>query len=135
MLLSSWNFPEKSLSKSNQDEPLYLVSSLLKNAINGSLEAETAGMDIGLTCVFDFSEFYLPDGVFARLLSLCAQYSGQLGALARAPHLVGDQAIVYFGLSVFALEQTKDKISIRVERDSDKPASTLKTLLSMFQGA
>ncbi|GBG33003.1 Hypothetical Protein FCC1311_005819 [Hondaea fermentalgiana] len=68
MLMSDWNFSEKSLPRNRQNEPLYL-------------------------------------------------------------------AIIYFGLSVFALEQTQDKIWIRVERDSKKPASTLKTLVSMFRGA
>ncbi|GBG29543.1 Hypothetical Protein FCC1311_057642, partial [Hondaea fermentalgiana] len=130
-----WNFPVKALPKGRQGEPLFLVSSLLKNSTDADLDAEIADMDLGLTCILDFSEFFLPDGVFARLLSLCAQYSGDVGAVARAPQLAGNQAIVRFGLSVFALEQIKDKIWIRVERDSEQPASTLKTLVSMFRGA
>ncbi|GBG25598.1 Ras-related protein Rab-14 [Hondaea fermentalgiana] len=135
MLLSNWNFPVKALPKGRQGEPLYLVSSLLKNSTDADLDAEIADMDLGLTCVLDFSEFFLPDGVFARLLSLCAQYSGNFGAISRAPQLAGNEAIVHFGLSVFALEQTQNKIWIRVERDSREPASTLKTLVSMFRDA
>ncbi|GBG33366.1 Hypothetical Protein FCC1311_095892 [Hondaea fermentalgiana] len=135
MLMSDWAFPEEVLTTGRQSEPLYLVSSLLKNSTNASLEAEFADMNIGMTCVLDFSKFFLPDGVFARLLSLCAQYSGDFGEIARAPQLAGNQAIVHFGLSVFALEQTQDKIWIRMERDSEKPAATLKMLVSMFRGA
>ncbi|GBG30858.1 WD repeat-containing protein pop2 [Hondaea fermentalgiana] len=135
MLLSDWAFSEKLLRKSRDDGPLYLVSSLLKTARSDDLDAKIAEMDIGLTCVLDFSEFFLPDGVFARLLSLCAQYSGDIGSRKHAPQLAGRQAIIRFGLSVFALEQIDDKIWIRVEKDSDKPASTLKMLVSMFQGA
>ncbi|GBG26668.1 WD repeat-containing protein pop2 [Hondaea fermentalgiana] len=135
MLLSNCDFPEDAFTSGRQGEPLYLVSSLLKNSTDADLDAEIADMDPGLTCVLDFSEFFLPDGVFARLLSLCAQHSGDHGALARAPRLAGNKAIIFFGLSVFALEQTQDKIWIRVERDSKKPATTLKTLVSMFRGA
>ncbi|GBG29557.1 Hypothetical Protein FCC1311_057782 [Hondaea fermentalgiana] len=135
MLLSNWNFPEDAFTSGRQGEPLYLVSSLLKNSTDADLVAEIADMDPGLTCVLDFTKFFLPDGVFARLLSLCAQYSGNFGAISRAPQLAGSQAIVHFGLSVFALEQTQDKIWIRVERDSEKPANTLKTLVSMFRSA
>ncbi|GBG25973.1 F-box/WD repeat-containing protein 7 [Hondaea fermentalgiana] len=135
MLISDWAFPEEALTRGRQSEPLYFVSSLLKNSADASLDEAVADMDIGLTCVLDFSKFFLPDGVFARLLSLCVQYSGDTGPRRRAPQLAGDQAIIRFGFSVFALEQTKDKIWIRLERDSDKPLSTLKTLLSMFRGA
>ncbi|GBG30622.1 Hypothetical Protein FCC1311_068422 [Hondaea fermentalgiana] len=49
--------------------------------------------------------------------------------------MAGNKAILRFGLSVFALEQIGDKIWFRVKRDSSKPASALKMLLSMFQGA
>ncbi|GBG32387.1 F-box/WD repeat-containing protein 7 [Hondaea fermentalgiana] len=135
MLMSNWLFPEKALTRNRQDEPLFLVSSLLKNSTNDSLAAEIAGMDSGLTCVLDFSEFFLPDGVFARLLSLCAKHSGDAVSRKHSPRLAGNKAIIRFGLSEFALEQIGDKIWIRVKRDSGKPASTLKTLLSMFQGA
>ncbi|GBG34849.1 F-box/WD repeat-containing protein 7 [Hondaea fermentalgiana] len=135
MLLSNWAFPEKALARAHQNEPLFLVSSLLKNSTNDSLSAEIAGMDAGLTCVLDFSEFFLPDGFFARLLSLCAKHSGDTVSRKYPPRLAGNKAILRFGLSVFALEQIGDEIWIRVKRDSDKPASTLKMLLSMFQGA
>ncbi|GBG25738.1 F-box/WD repeat-containing protein 7 [Hondaea fermentalgiana] len=135
MLLSDWAFPEESLTSGRQSEPLYLVSSLLKNSTSAELDAEIADMDIGLTCVLDFSKFFLPDGVFARLLSLCVQYSGNFGAISRAPQLAGNQAIVHFNFSDFALKQTKNKIWIRIERKSRKPASTLKTLVGMFRGA
>ncbi|GBG33603.1 Protein kinase, putative [Hondaea fermentalgiana] len=135
MLLSNWDFPEDAFTSGRQGEPLYLVSSLLKNSTDADLDAEIADMDLGLTCILDFTKFFLPDGVFARLLSLCAQHSGVNQALVPAPRLAGNKAIIFFGLSVFALEQTQDKIWIRVEHDSEKPASTLKMLVSMFRGA
>mmetsp|Transcript_3937 Transcript_3937/g.4537 ORF Transcript_3937/g.4537 Transcript_3937/m.4537 type:complete len:971 (-) Transcript_3937:1477-4389(-) len=56
MLLSSWPF--------NQQK-LYLVPSLLKDAPNPSKNDKSA------RCIFDFSETFLPIGVFHRLLCLC----------------------------------------------------------------
>ncbi|GBG26358.1 Ras-related protein Rab-8A [Hondaea fermentalgiana] len=135
MLLSDWNFPESSLPKHRQNETLYLVSSLLKNSTDASLDAEIAEMESGLTCVLDFSEFFLPDGVFARMLSLCAQYSGDVNKGKRAPQLAGDRAIIRFGFSVFALVEDGDKIWVRMAQDAHKPAATLKTLVSIFRGA
>ncbi|GBG27419.1 Rab family GTPase [Hondaea fermentalgiana] len=135
MLMSDWAFPEQALTRSRQNETLYLVSSLLKNSIDSRLDAEIADMDTGLTCVLDFSEFFLPDGVFARMLSLCAQYSGDVNKGKRAPQLAGDRAIVRFDLSVFALEEDGDKIWVRMAQDAHEPATTLKTLVSIFRGA
>ncbi|GBG34420.1 Rab family GTPase [Hondaea fermentalgiana] len=134
-LLSNWNFPERSLPRQRQDEPLYLVSSLLKNSTDSRLDVDIADMDTGLTCILDFSEFFLPNGVFARILSLCAQYSGDVNKGKGAPQLAGDRAIVRFDLSVFALVEDGNKIWVRMARDAHKPAASLKTLVSIFRGA
>ncbi|GBG32824.1 F-box/WD repeat-containing protein 7 [Hondaea fermentalgiana] len=135
MLMSDWNFHEKSLPRNRQNESLFLVSSLLKNSRDRKLEQDIAKIQSGLTRVLDFSEFFLPDGVFARMLSLCAQYSGEVKKNKRAPQLAGDRAIVRFGLSVFALEQDDNKIWVRMAQDAHKPATALKTLVSIFRGA
>ncbi|GBG35247.1 Rho family GTPase, partial [Hondaea fermentalgiana] len=102
MLASSWKFPESSLPRHRQDETLYLVTSLLKNSRDSEIERDIASLSRALTCVLDFSKFYLPDGVFARLLSLCAERSGESSTRVGAPRLAGQQAIIRFGLSEFA---------------------------------
>ncbi|GBG34065.1 Leucine-rich repeat serine/threonine-protein kinase 2 [Hondaea fermentalgiana] len=135
MLMSDWNFSEKSLPRNRQNETLFLVSSLLKNSTDRKLEQDVASVQSGLTCVLDFSEFFLPDGVFARLLSLCARHSGDLSTGWGAPRLAGHQAIIRFGLSEFALEERSNQIRLIMVPGTRDPASTLKTLISMFRGA
>ncbi|GBG35255.1 Hypothetical Protein FCC1311_114782, partial [Hondaea fermentalgiana] len=114
---------------------LFLVSSLLKNSTDRKLEQDIASVQSGLTCVLDFSKFFLPDGVFARLLSLCAKHSGDLSTRWGAPRLAGQQAIIRFDLSEFALEEVGDQIRLIMVPGTEIPASTLKTLISMFRGA
>ncbi|GBG24819.1 Rab family GTPase [Hondaea fermentalgiana] len=135
MLMSNWAFPEEALTRGRQDETLFLVSSLLKNSTDRKLEQDIASVRSGLTCVLDFSEYFLPDGVFARLLSLCAKHSGDLGVLRHPPRLAGRHAIIRFGLSEFALEDEGDQIRLIMVPGTEAPASTLKTLISMFLGA
>jgi len=53
LLLSKWKFKE---------ELLYLIPSLIKGNFEGSL--------VGIRCVFDFSQSFLPFGVFQRLICL-----------------------------------------------------------------
>ncbi|GBG28540.1 Ras-related protein Rab-13, partial [Hondaea fermentalgiana] len=135
MLSSNWKFPERSLPRHRRNETLYLVSSLLKNSRDSGIQRDIASLSNGLTCVLDFSEFYLPDGVFARLLSLCAERSGKSSTRVGAPRLAGQQAIIRFGLSEFALEETGNQIRLIMVPGTENPASTLKTLISMFRGA
>ncbi|GBG31361.1 Ras-related protein Rab-14, partial [Hondaea fermentalgiana] len=135
MLLSNWAFPEEALTRGRQDEALFLVSSLLKNSTDRKLEQDVASVQSGLTCVLDFSEFFLPDGVFALLLSLCAKHSGDVSTGWGAPRLAGHKAIIRFGLSEFALEERSNQIRLIMVPGTRDPASTLKTLISMFRGA
>ncbi|GBG35183.1 Ras-related protein Rab-27A, partial [Hondaea fermentalgiana] len=135
MLMSDWAFPEEVLTRGRQDETLFLVSSLLKNSTDHKLEQDIASIQSGLTCVLDFSEFFLPDGVFARLLSLCAKHSGDLSTRWGAPRLAGHQAVIRFDLSTFALEEKENQIRLIMVPGTEAPASTIKTLISMFLGA
>eukprot|EP00511_Aplanochytrium_stocchinoi_P009560 CAMPEP_0204862744 /NCGR_PEP_ID=MMETSP1348-20121228/2781_1 /ASSEMBLY_ACC=CAM_ASM_000700 /TAXON_ID=215587 /ORGANISM="Aplanochytrium stocchinoi, Strain GSBS06" /LENGTH=995 /DNA_ID=CAMNT_0052012841 /DNA_START=266 /DNA_END=3253 /DNA_ORIENTATION=+ len=61
MLLSDWNF---------LSEHYFLVPSLL-------VERFPEANHHGLKCVFDFSNHFLPIGVFQRLISLCSAYRSQ----------------------------------------------------------
>mmetsp|Transcript_29003 Transcript_29003/g.35816 ORF Transcript_29003/g.35816 Transcript_29003/m.35816 type:complete len:325 (-) Transcript_29003:238-1212(-) len=60
MLLSKWHFSENEL---------YLIPSLLNDSF-----VETENIN-GLRCVIDFSNTFLPNGVFQRLLCLCVAHS------------------------------------------------------------
>ncbi|GBG33332.1 Rho family GTPase, partial [Hondaea fermentalgiana] len=133
MLLSRWSFSEDGSATQEAAEQTFLVSSLLRHAEDDALRSEIAGMPPGLTCVLDFSRFFLPDGVFARILSLCAEHSSKMSEGTRMPQLAAAEAIVRFGLSVFALEVDGDRIWFRAAGDTEEPASMLKMLISMFQ--
>ncbi|GBG29118.1 Ras-related protein Rab-27A [Hondaea fermentalgiana] len=135
MLLSIWSFSEDGSAAQEGAEQTFLVSSLLNHAEDDALRSEIAGMPLGLTCVLDFSRFFLPDGVFARILSLCAEHSSKMSEGTREPQLAATEAIVRFGLSVFALQVEDDQIWLRAAGGTEQPASTLKMLISMFQGA
>ncbi|GBG32823.1 F-box/WD repeat-containing protein 7 [Hondaea fermentalgiana] len=135
MLMSDWAFPEEALTSGREDETFFLVSSLLKNVTDRELEQDIHSVRQGLTCILDFSQLYLPDGVFARLLSLCSKHSGDVTTKWGAPRLAGHQAIIRFGLSEFALEERNNQIRLIMVPGTRDPASTLKTLISMFRGA
>ncbi|GBG33995.1 Leucine-rich repeat serine/threonine-protein kinase 2 [Hondaea fermentalgiana] len=135
MLMSNWAFPEEALTRGRQDETIFFVSSLLKNSTDRKLEQDIASVQSGLTCVLDFSEFFLPDGVFTRLLSLCAKHSGDLSTRWGAPRLAGHQAVIGSDLSTFALEERDNYIRLIMIPGTEAPASTIKTLISMFLGA
>ncbi|GBG28168.1 Ras-related protein Rab-8A [Hondaea fermentalgiana] len=136
MLASDWAFPEDFIrAKARDGEALYLVSSLLGDAHDAELIADIESMAPGLTCVLDFSDLFLPNGVFARLLSLCAKYSSTCGAQSNPPRLSGRHALICFGLSEFALEVRGNQIWLRAVPGTYRPASTLKVLISMFKGA
>lgn len=65
LLISQWKFGDR-------EETMYLVPSLFLKE-NEKLEKDTTTFD-GRTCRFDFSEFFLPIGVFQRLMCLCVSH-------------------------------------------------------------
>jgi len=91
-------------------------------------------------CVFDFSNKFLPDGVFERLLSLCVAYSGTLHArdcnAINVPLLGKHRAKVWFGEQLaFYLFEYKDthEIHLLVQDDENSnPARCLDILMSML---
>jgi len=108
MLLSEWNFGE---------ERSFLVPSLLKDSFQN--EDRT-----GIRAVFDFSEKFLPLGVFERLVCLCVGHSAlcrRMGDDIRTPDLCKHEAYIEFepGL-LFHLKENADSqtITLYIEDES-----------------
>ncbi|GBG34516.1 Leucine-rich repeat serine/threonine-protein kinase 1 [Hondaea fermentalgiana] len=130
MLLCPWRFD----ADSSKEE--YLVSALLSVTDQA---VDTTRFERGLTCELDFSEFYLPDGIFYRLVAQCAVFATrpevvEPGLSPRKPKLGTRLAAIYFGLNLFLLEVIKDDvIRLTVSAKAPRPALVIKVLVSMLR--
>jgi len=132
LLLCTWHF---------DDQESYLVTSLVMQESQAG-DFGDFDRDEALTVVLDFSEFYLPDGVFQRLVSLCAEYSATFED-SMNPILKRHQAMMSFGFTEFLLEAEPDsnKILLHIPQDHSavfdasrpSPPEVIKLLVSMFQ--
>jgi len=132
LLLSDWKF---------DGNPEYLVTSLLiedggdRDALltegNRIDKTEFAG---GLSCALDFAAFYLPDGVFQRLVPICAEYSaGDPNSIT--PKLSKHMVQMSFGWTDFLLQAIPEEDIIRItfKPDTSGVGEAIKLLVSMFR--
>jgi GTPase SAR1 family protein len=107
-------------------QKMFLVTSLMVQ------DREDEPLDIdefngGLSCVLDFSNFFLPKGVFQRLVSTCASFGFQEPELSR--HI----AVVHLKEDPVALIEEKKQIRIRLLPNSEGGSKSLQLLISMFR--
>uniref|UniRef100_A0A7S2RIM9 non-specific serine/threonine protein kinase n=1 Tax=Mucochytrium quahogii TaxID=96639 RepID=A0A7S2RIM9_9STRA len=122
-----------------EEGPRYLVTSLVTEDVAIDLsEFESKS----LTCIIDFSEFFLPDGIFLRLVSTATA----LTAEGSEPEVGRAQAVVEVRqrLELFsdgaidcpegfvAFVEKGDKIFIKIQFDAVDAPGLLKLVLSMF---
>lgn len=129
MLLCPWGF---SLDTASEDQ--YLVSGLLSDSIQ---EVDTSHFKIGLACELDFSEFYLPNGVFHRLVAQCVEHAARPDIVGNdepvVPELDRNRALLSFGFNDFLVQVDGDVIRINIREDAERPAFVIKVLVSMFR--
>lgn len=76
---------------------------------------------VGPELVVDFSSFFLPNGVFERLVCLCVTHSA-LKENSAEPILTTSHAKVWFGESMsIDMEKERERIRVWVTRDQDAP--------------
>ncbi|GBG35253.1 Leucine-rich repeat serine/threonine-protein kinase 1, partial [Hondaea fermentalgiana] len=123
MLLCPWRFDE------HRDEDEYLVSGLLSDS---SKHIDTRDFEPGLTCELDFSEFFLPNGVFHRLVAQCAAYASQPEISGddepMLPALDSKQAMLSFGVNDFMFTVDGDVVRICIDAAAERPAMVIKLL-------
>jgi len=131
LLLSRWEFGSIKRGGKKKVSEKYLVPSMLP------LERILSKVPTGRNSsefAFDFSQSYLPAGVFQRLLCLYTAHSARSnpGCL---PILYQREACLWFGTaSVVIRHMEDDRISFfLVEHESLHPAELLSLTLSMFQ--
>eukprot|EP00511_Aplanochytrium_stocchinoi_P000129 CAMPEP_0204823112 /NCGR_PEP_ID=MMETSP1346-20131115/1243_1 /ASSEMBLY_ACC=CAM_ASM_000771 /TAXON_ID=215587 /ORGANISM="Aplanochytrium stocchinoi, Strain GSBS06" /LENGTH=897 /DNA_ID=CAMNT_0051949647 /DNA_START=246 /DNA_END=2939 /DNA_ORIENTATION=+ len=125
MLLSDWNF--------GSNENAYLIPSLVgKGASCDALEKIKHPNNIRAKCVFDFSERFLPTGVYERLVCLLVARSGKFQD-SEEPILKSKSCKVSFGedIAVF-LECEKDQLSLAITKE-EEASKYLSMLLAMLQ--
>ncbi|GBG25054.1 Leucine-rich repeat serine/threonine-protein kinase 2 [Hondaea fermentalgiana] len=133
MLLSPWPF---------NDKREYLVTSLLRDDSDtlaaeqgdGAQAIDPSEFEGGAACALDFSEFYLPDGVFQRLVPICAEYSAR-DEDSSLPRLSRQSAQIAFGWNEFLLEADhgQDIIRITFKPDAEDVGENIKVIVSMFR--
>ncbi|GBG26751.1 Leucine-rich repeat serine/threonine-protein kinase 1 [Hondaea fermentalgiana] len=139
MLLCPWHFDDEDEDKEDDDDDgkktdAYLISGLLSDAVE---DVKTEHFEPGLSCELDFSGFFLPNGVFHRLIAQCAKY-------AVRPEVTGDdepmkpalgrrQAMLSFGINDFLLTVDGDVVRICVDKNAERPAMVIKVLVSMLR--
>eukprot|EP00511_Aplanochytrium_stocchinoi_P011647 CAMPEP_0204868064 /NCGR_PEP_ID=MMETSP1348-20121228/25493_1 /ASSEMBLY_ACC=CAM_ASM_000700 /TAXON_ID=215587 /ORGANISM="Aplanochytrium stocchinoi, Strain GSBS06" /LENGTH=718 /DNA_ID=CAMNT_0052020853 /DNA_START=526 /DNA_END=2682 /DNA_ORIENTATION=+ len=128
MLLSEYTF---------QGESKYLIPSLLHD--HYSYE-ELHGEKInGLSCLFDFSESFLPNGVFQRLICLCvassSRYEQQKNSVRTEPKLFQNFGVIEFQPNcVIRLLEDQRLQRITLYVDNNKKASKCyKVIQSMLR--
>mmetsp|Transcript_14495 Transcript_14495/g.16931 ORF Transcript_14495/g.16931 Transcript_14495/m.16931 type:complete len:909 (+) Transcript_14495:324-3050(+) len=123
LLLSDWKFTGK--------DTLYLIPSLL-----GYRETRTYIRPLlpleGFRGVFDFSESFLPIGVFERLVCLCVMYSGR-NTESVQPSLRSGVCIISFGYECkIHMYERKEKIHFIIT-NSVTPLDHLQIILAMMR--
>uniref|UniRef100_A0A6S7ZPH3 non-specific serine/threonine protein kinase n=1 Tax=Aplanochytrium stocchinoi TaxID=215587 RepID=A0A6S7ZPH3_9STRA len=105
MLMSDWQF---------NDERQYLIPSML-TAPGKRVTPSESYTSQNPSCMFDFSETFLPFGFFERLICLFVAHSGRQRN-SREAVLSNSSGTVYFGEeTVLHLEKTEEKIYVQVE--------------------
>ena len=121
LLLSDWDF-DTTLSEGNK---YYLVPSMV-SAARSSTELS------GLKAVFDFSHFFLPDGMFERLVCLLVQHSAHLPG-SKTPVLTQSSCTIWLGAKdVVCLAKTEHAIELYILR-SDIAPKVLPVVRSMLR--
>ena len=126
------------------EDGAYIVPSMLlsKKNLHARAEREVAEKIQrydGPRCEIDFSESYLPDGLFQRLVCMCASYAELFADDAEDPPIVrGRAAIIEFGVEVvFGMQcmVAEQKIMVAVKADSSPGAAPrlVKLLNSMLK--
>ncbi|GBG24321.1 Leucine-rich repeat serine/threonine-protein kinase 2 [Hondaea fermentalgiana] len=128
MLLSEWRFDE------DAEEDEFLVTGLL----SGMTEPlETPHFEPGLSCILSFDKFFLPNGVFHRLVAQCAEYASRDDVAGddepMTPRQNNAQAIMSFGANDFLLTVRGNVIHICIDKRAVQPALVIKLLVSMFR--
>jgi len=108
MILSDWGF--------DRDGEYYLVPNLLRGT------CDRAPQD-ALKCVFDFSDTFLPSGLFKRLLCLFVAYSGnqrkKYGDMIAEPELYENAGLIALEPAfVLQLREESEKIIIYIDDES-----------------
>ena len=116
LLISEWDF--------GSSEPLFLVPCMVQSANEMPFQKTYSR-----SCKIDFSDSYLPSGVFQRLVCLCVSESnGQIGA--REPILFKTSARVWFGQTdSFYLFLEEDCIRLTVSNRSARSSKRFMTVL------
>jgi len=124
MLLSDWKY-------SGKDQE-YLVPALIGNSEHSRLQYP---VDIPGKCVFDFSETFLPTGVYERLVCLLvAQSVNQIQTYE--PVLMYQSCKVCFGKDLFVFLHAGEKqltLVVTKEREASKYLSMLLSMLNKIQ--
>jgi len=139
LLLSDWPYGRK-------DQPTFLIPSLLINSSKQITAEEMTGNFI--TCVFDFSNGFLPIGIFQRLICLLVGVSARMNTLGKTenenekvknsnfvdiqPELSKDAAKVWFrNFGYIILHQNEMKIFMHIEKPeySGRHLSIIRSLL------
>jgi len=120
LLLSDYGF--------SKDQPYFLIPSLLRNNQDNNNNPRCQGK---FHCVFDFSEGWLPNGVFQRLVCLLVAHSAGLN-VANEPYLEQNYCDVSFGHEGhIILVQENDSISMSIDV-ADAAARFLRVIRSML---
>ena len=121
LLLSDWDFDRTNSDVQNH----YLIPSMISAAQD---KTEVSG----LKAVFDFSAFFLPDGLFERLVCLCVQHSAYLKG-SKTPVLTQTHCTIWLGdKDVISLSRVKNTIQLNILR-SAIAANVLTVIHSMFR--
>jgi len=120
MLLSAWSLGE---------EEAYLVASVARS----QRSIETSRFIAGLVVELDFSEFYLPDGVFQRLIAQCASLASEMDDESMEPQLSRSIAMLSLGFNVILMEVRDEFIRISVDEEAETPARIIQLLVSMLR--
>merc|ERR1712232_841743 len=121
------DFMHHNMLSCNLTDELVLIPSLVPDNDDGLREIK------GATCFLDFSEFFLPDDVFQRLVCLCAEHARQIDKRSLSPIVRKKAALLSFGFNAFRLDVEGDVIKIAVEEDVEDVPKIIKLLVSMFQ--
>eukprot|EP00511_Aplanochytrium_stocchinoi_P010334 CAMPEP_0204865848 /NCGR_PEP_ID=MMETSP1348-20121228/13985_1 /ASSEMBLY_ACC=CAM_ASM_000700 /TAXON_ID=215587 /ORGANISM="Aplanochytrium stocchinoi, Strain GSBS06" /LENGTH=897 /DNA_ID=CAMNT_0052017413 /DNA_START=111 /DNA_END=2804 /DNA_ORIENTATION=+ len=125
LLLSDWNFE-------NVSKNMYLVPSLNRDVDNIGLSEVGICKANGRKCLLDFSETFLPVGVFQRLVTLFVAFSGNIGN-SPEPSLGYRDCKIWLGRKGFVrLCNIPSKIFMIVEEENIA-SNSLSVLLSMLR--
>uniref|UniRef100_A0A7S3PEE6 Roc domain-containing protein n=1 Tax=Aplanochytrium stocchinoi TaxID=215587 RepID=A0A7S3PEE6_9STRA len=120
MLFHDWSF--------RNTDKLFLIPSFLQDKVIG--ENETCQDEWSSKCIFDFSDRFLPAGVFQRLVCLCVSYSETIQS-SKEPVCQKGWSKIYFGsMNVVVLSVSKDGNSISVAVTDQRRASFCVSLLT-----